>query len=257
MNCPTCFRKLLVPNAPASGEQSFVLTATEVANRPVSARDQGPPAIGRIAPKPTVTLFTILAVVFLAGIAVGVVIIGKRMFNRPAPVVPVPPPPPPIVTNKPVAAPPPPLPLTTNWTLNLAEAKIPDAPVQGLLHGSEFKLDRAVIQAGRLDLRQGDQWPPDLGVSIHLFAPRAEALAGRTVLLDVTRTNGPRVILRWKEKQEHAIMMEFRWGYAARVEFGGVVSNHLSGKIYLAIPDGMKSYVAGTFYAEIRKPNQK
>ncbi len=34
MECPTCFQKITVPNAPASGEQKFILTGTQVSARP-------------------------------------------------------------------------------------------------------------------------------------------------------------------------------------------------------------------------------
>src|SRR6266496_2986962 len=34
MECPTCFRKLLVPQPPAAGSPNLVLTASEVTNRP-------------------------------------------------------------------------------------------------------------------------------------------------------------------------------------------------------------------------------
>ena len=34
MECPTCFQKITVPQAPASGEQKFILTGTQVSDRP-------------------------------------------------------------------------------------------------------------------------------------------------------------------------------------------------------------------------------
>jgi len=94
-----------------------------------------------------------------------------------------------------------------------------------------------------------------VGLSIHLFAERAQDLAGKTVVLEATRTNAPRVILRWKEGPETAATKEFRQGYAARLEFGKVTGNRLEGKIFLAVPDAKRSYAAGAFSAEIRKPS--
>jgi hypothetical protein len=156
-------------------------------------------------------------------------------------------------TNKPVV-PVVLLPPSTNWTLNLTNAKIPEAPASGSVMGRAFALERATIQGGRLDLRQGPKWPPDVGLSIHLFADRAEDLAGKTVVLESSRTNAPRVILRWKDEQANPVNKDIRKGYAARVEFGQVTNNRLEGKIYVAIPDDTKSYAAGVFSAEIRKP---
>ena len=150
---------------------------------------------------------------------------------------------------------PPPSTDATNWTLNLDDAVIPDAPASGALHGFGFNLERSTIQEGRLDLRQGAKWPPDVGVSIHLFAKRIEDIAGRTVIIESTRTNAPKTILRWKDEQGKAANKEFKSGYAARLEFGQVNGKWLPGKIFIATPDDEHSYAAGTFNAEIRKPS--
>ncbi len=258
MGCPTCFRKLIVPQASAPGSKSFVLTAALVQERPASALESGKNG-GAVAPvaarKIPVAALVVGGVLVCAVAGATIFFLAKR--KKPAPpdrddqgVVKL------AVTN---AAPkliqPPPPATATNWTLNLAEAQIPDAPAHGAVHGFGFKLERAVIQGGKLDLRQGPKWPPDVGVSIHLFAERAEDLAGKTVVLESTRTNSPRVFLRWKNDQDQAQTREYRSGYAARVEFGAVTNNRLTGKIYLATPDDTKSYAAGTFSAEIRKPS--
>lgn len=253
MDCPTCFRKLVVPQASAPGSKGFVLTAAEV-----SARPSSPPGNGATSSASTVASARKFPVALIAlGLLIcaagaGVFLFREKLFNSGKPVS--------QATNAPVQVGKPPvapvvlLPPSPNWTLNLADAKIPDAPVSGSVMGRAFTLERAVIQAGRLDLRQGPKWPPDVGVSIHLFAERTEDLAGKTVVLESTRTNAPRVILRWKDEQDKALSKDFRKGYAARVEFGQVTNNRLAGKIYLATTDDAKSYAAGTFNAEIRKP---
>lgn len=252
MNCPTCFRKLIVPQAPAPGSKSFVLTAALVQERPASALENGKNG-GAVAPvaarKFPVAALAVGVLLICAAAGATIFFLAKREKHSP-------PPPPVIVTNAPpkLVLPPPPA-TATNWTLNVAEARIPDAPASGMVRGFGFKLERAVIQGGKLDLRQGAKWPPDVGVSIHLFADRAEDLAGKTVVLESTRTNSPRVFLRWKNDQDQAQTREYRSGYAARVEFGAVTNNRLTGKIYLATPDDTKSYAAGTFSAEIRKPS--
>ncbi len=35
MECPTCFQKITVPQAPASADQKFIITGTKVGERPV------------------------------------------------------------------------------------------------------------------------------------------------------------------------------------------------------------------------------
>jgi hypothetical protein len=258
MACPTCFRKLVVPQA--TGSQAFVLTATEVPNRPSAAPRASDSARTPFRPARKLAFASLLVGVFVCGVLAAVVTFGinkyRQQGNRvdarnvvrsatsPTNVAPL------IVL-------PPPAPDATNWTVNLTAAKIPDAPVSGNVRGYGFKLERAVIQQGRLDLRQGSKWPPDVGVSLHLFADRTEDLAGRTVVLEVTRTNAPRLILRWKDAEDQVITKDYRRGYAARVEFGPVVSNRISGRIFVAVPDDTKSYVAGTFDAEIRRPQPK
>jgi hypothetical protein len=256
MDCPTCFRKLVVPSAPAADSPGFVLTAALVPSRPTAplpqASTQATVAVVDPPKRPYgLVVFAALAIVALAAVTVWWI---KQPPPNPHPVVVINPPAP-IVTNRPPPAPRPPPP--ANWTTNLAGAEIPAAPVHGLIHGAEFRLERAVIQEGKLDLRQGPKWPPDLGVSIHLFATRPEDLAGKNVILESTRTNAPRMVLRWKEADGKAVNKDYRRGYAARIEFGGVTNNRLAGRIYLAAPDEFSSYVAGTFDAEIRRPDKK
>ena len=257
MDCPTCFRKLIVPQATGSGAGNFVLTAAEVQNRPNPALENGK---GSQAASASRKKFPVMAVIvgglFVCAAAGATIFVltkhGKNTASSDSDTSSK------IVGLKSNTAPkltlPPRSADATNWTLVLAEAKIPDAPANGAVNGFGFKLERATIQGGKLDLRQGPKWPPDVGVSIHLFAERAEDLAGRTVVLESTRTNAPRVFLRWKNATDQAQTKEYRQGYAARVEFGPVTNNRLTGKIFLATPDDAKSYAAGTFTAEIRKP---
>lgn len=258
MACPTCFRKLVVPQA--TGSQAFVLTATEVQNRPSAASGKSDSDRTPLRPARKLAFATLLVGVFVCGVLAAVVTLGIKKYRQSGNQV--------DARNVVRSAAnstngvalivlPPPAADATNWTLNLAKARIPDAPVSGAVRGFGFKLDRAVIQGGRLDLRQGPKWPPDVGVSLHLYGERTEDLAGRTVVLEATRTNAPRLILRWKDSQDRVTTKEYRKGYAARVEFGSVSSNRISGKIFIAVPDENKSYVAGTFSAEIRRPQPK
>jgi hypothetical protein len=250
MDCPTCFRKLVVPQASAPGSKNFVLTAAEVSARPSSPPGNGATSTtSAIAPVRKFPGAAIALGLLICATGAGVFLFREKFFNPGKQAV-APATNAPVQAKKPVVL----LPPSTNWTLNLAAAKIPDAPVRGSIMGRAFTIERAVIQAGRLDLRQGPKWPPDVGVSIHLFAERTEDLAGKTVVLESTRTNAPRVILRWKDEQDQALSKDFRKGYAARVEFGQMTNNRLVGKIYLATTDDAKSYAAGTFDAEIRKP---
>jgi hypothetical protein len=142
----------------------------------------------------------------------------------------------------------------TNWTLELGRATVPDTPATGRVHGREFKLQRSSIQNGTLSLRQGDTWPPDVGVTILLPPRPAEDYSRKKFLITANLTaNVPRVILRWKDNQQQAGTENIDRGYALRLEFGPPVGGQLPGKIYLCTPDEWKSFVLGSFKAEIRK----
>jgi hypothetical protein len=123
------------------------------------------------------------------------------------------------------------------------------------VHGFSFSLHRATLTGGTLNLRQGPKWPPDLGVTIYLFADRGEDLAGKTIVIDSKRAESPKVTLRWKDTQSQPATENQRGGYTLRLEFGAVSGSKLPGKLYLATQDAEKSFVRGTFLAEIRKPS--
>jgi hypothetical protein len=253
MACPTCFRQLVVPQTSAPGASSLVLTASEVPSRTFP-----PPGSGGAAGNQSVRARRFpwaalgLGLVFCVAAAAGIVFRGKllsvcrqgvrvasnSLSSRPKP---------PVAATAPATS-------ATNWTLNLAEAKIPAAPVAGQINGQSFAMQRAAIRGGMLILWQGPEWPPDVGMAVDFFARQAEDLAGKTVIIEATRTNAPRLMVRWKEAQGQPITQHFHEGYALRVEFGPVTGLQLPGRIYLAAPDEGKSYLAGTFDAEIHRP---
>jgi hypothetical protein len=255
MPCPTCFRKLVVPHPPAAGSPNLVLTASEVPTRTIPLPGHGVSTVPA-SPAKRLPLAAIALGVLICAAGAALFVFREKIFQsrRPAPSAETNQP---AIVEKPVVPVVAPPPDATNWTLNLAEAKVPDEPASGGVNGRGFALQRATIQQGRLDLRQGPKWPPDVGVSVHLFAERTEDLAGRTVTIEATRTNAPRVILRWKDERGEQVTKDYRQGYALRVEFGAVSGNRLPGKIFIALPDGPKSYAAGTFTAEIRRPPPK
>lgn len=255
MDCPTCFRKLVVPQAKSAGSTNLVLTAALVQSRPATSLSSQTEIIASRPPaskKVPIAALVFLMVVVCA--SAGVFAFRKAIFHTPKSDSTTAGP---VQSAKPVLPIIPPAPDATNWTLNLTEAKIPEEPVNGAVHERGFKLERATIRQGQLDLRQGPKWPPDVGVSVHLFAERTEDLAKRAVTIEANRTNAPKMVLRWKNEQGDPVTKDFRQGYALRVEFGQVSSNRLPGKIFIAFPDDPKSYVAGTFDAEIRRPNKK
>lgn len=256
-DCPTCFRKLVVPEAAAGNGGKLILTAAEVSSRPVPAAVGAGAGASRTN---TATRFSgALFVLLLVTLAAGAFVFRDKLFKRSsktfkqavADASASPEPenfgtssPPFELARAPVDDP--------NWTLDLAAVKIPDSPANGRVHGYTFTLQRATIQGGTLSLRQGSKWPPDVGVTVVLFADQAVSLAGKTVVVDSTKPKAPKVILRWKDGPEQPATENLFSGYAMRIEFGQPSGKFLPGKIHLAATDEGKSYVQGTFNAEIR-----
>src|SRR5690349_20768529 len=62
--CPTCFRKIVVPQAPASSDPKFVLSASE-ANKPRPPQATAPPQLAPMEKVPVTTPVPIALVVLL------------------------------------------------------------------------------------------------------------------------------------------------------------------------------------------------
>jgi hypothetical protein len=137
--------------------------------------------------------------------------------------------------------------------LTLDEATIPGSTAAGRVHGQDFLCGRAFLQNGTLVLRAGTSGPPDFGLAINFSGAPANALAGKTINVTTDADKAARVTLRWRESDQPR-SETFTNNYAMRLEFGMPANNHLPGKIYFCAPDKMKSYILGTFNAEIRKP---
>jgi len=254
LECPTCFRKIVVPQAPAEGETKFILSASQADKPRPTPTDTG----SDLALRPTGPAW----LSFLTALVLGVVVLGAggaafyllrgKLFLRadqPSP-----------VTNQLAKSPRPPrvthpVPTNTCWTLDLTNAIIPEMTAAGSIHGDGFLCERASLQGGNLSLRQGHGWPPDLGLNIVLFAKEGEELSGKTVEVTPDRLPPlPKITLRWKDIDDKGKTHNIASGYALKVVFGLAANKRITGKLYLGLPDEAKSFVAGTFDAEIRPP---
>jgi hypothetical protein len=255
IDCPTCYRKIVVPQAPASHATKLILSAAQVSKpRPSSADTHSP--LGPVQPASRhlpLTVFVVL-VLLLGAAGAGLYVYRDRIvqaFRQPATaatnatpqalaIVP-------LNTNYPV-------PTNITWSLNLTNADFPDETAVGSIHGSGFYCERASLRGGLLSLSQGKAWPWDLSVALHLYARRGEELSGKTVNIDSARTKAPAVVIHWKESGQQPATETINGGYALRLVFGQATNGHIPGKIYICLPDATKSVVAGTFDAQIRKP---
>jgi DNA-directed RNA polymerase subunit RPC12/RpoP len=257
MECPTCFQKIVVPQAPASSDQKFILHGTKVgAERPLPAAVVNAPAAPAPAPEkgfpwPAI-VFGILVFAAVLGVfafhssifkPAGKPVAGPGATNRPGqPVAP---------TNPAVVAS-----SSENalWKLNLDDVTIPDSAATGYVHGKALVPERVILDGGTLTLRTSNPGPPDVGISIYLHANRSEDLAGQSVSIKPDAINIPWVNLRCNDEQGKAVTQTVKTGYALRIDFGQLSGNLLPGKIYLCTPDEQQSYIVGTFTAKIHKP---
>ena len=245
LECPTCFRKLIVPLATA-GSSNLILSATLVASaRPPQTEDYR--RRRKITSRSRTGFYALM--IFLLFFSLGSTAFlrwrGELLINalnkdsttvkEPSAVYPVP--------------------ASTFWTMDLAKAVIPDQTVSGSVHGEGFLCEKAVLQGGTLSLRQGKVWPPDLGISLHLFVQQADELNGKTLVVRPDRPPPlPEVVLRWKDEQKQPANSRMQSGYALKLTFGQATEGHMTGRVYIALPDDHHSFAAGTFDAVIRQP---
>ncbi len=256
MECPTCFQKITVPQAPVTDDPKLIITGTKVGERlvPGVVAEGGIPLPAKGSPAAAIAFVVLLC----AAVAAAFVFRGKIFKSTGGPTNQVatasdgkqtgaPAPPEPAVVAPPANE--------TNWMLNLGAAVIPDATAAGRIHGRNFICARAIWDGGTLTLRMPARDPTDLGLSIYLYTNKTAGLGGQAVSITSNTTNAPRVRLRWREdQQKNNKTKDFHAGYALQIEFGQPAGNRLPGKMYLCTPDDEKSYVAGTFNAEIRQP---
>jgi DNA-directed RNA polymerase subunit RPC12/RpoP len=258
LECPTCFQKVIVPQAPSDGSK-FVLTGSQRQARPMPLAG-APDAHANPAPSSNGMSTTAAIVVVLICVAAGVLVAfrGKLFRSGSKPVA---------ITNAPslrtnVIAQVPPVTNTSSsdpWTLDLTNATFPSTIAAGRIHGTNFTCDRAVLQGGTLTLRAGNAVGSYVGLNIAFSVRRSEDLAGLRVDITTNAPFVPRVMMRSTDN-EQTVNEVVRGGYAMKLNFGKVVGGRIPGKIYICLPDEAKSYVAGTFQAEILRPappNQK
>jgi hypothetical protein len=248
IDCPTCFQKIIVPQAPSSADSKFILSAAQVGKpRPVGTANGEQLAADHSADRRKSVIATIALVVVVGAAGGATFAFRDKIFksNREQ-----------AQAGKKAVAPPKvyPIPTNINWTMDISEATIPEETAVGSIHSSGFFCERATLQGGHLTLRQGRSGPADLGITVQLFAHEGEELSGKTVEIQPDRAPPlPKIVLRWKDEQQKAVTRNVNNGYALKVAFGEAASGRIPGKIYISLPDENKSFVAGTFNAEIRK----
>lgn len=255
--CPTCFQKIIVPQAPANPDSKLILSAAQVGKPRPTGTANGEQFVADHSADHRKSLVATIALIVVVGAAGGATFAFRDKifkFNREETSSKA------NVSKKAVVGLPPkiyPFPTNITWTTNLSEASIPQATAAGSIRSNGFFCERATLQGGNLTLRQGPSGPADLGITVQFFAKQGEELSGKTVEIKPERAPPlPKVVLRWKDDQFKPVTRNIERGYALKVAFGDASNGRIPGKIYISLPDEHKSFVAGTFNAEIRKPPQ-
>ena len=264
MECPTCFQKITVPQAPQSDEQKFIITGTKKGERPAPTIPEDRPLL---APEKNWPMAVVALAVLVCAAGAAVFVFRGKIFKSSSAVTPTnqvasesdgesAPPRTQVRTNRPPAPRVAPPASDTNWMLDLGTAAIPSSTAAGRIHGKDFIVERAILQSGTLTLRTGRGGPVEFGVIINFGGAQPESLAGQSLNITTNADKAAGVMLRWKDDDQQS-KVTITNGYALRLNFGQLSGNHLSGKIYLCVPDETKSYIAGTFNADIRRPKPK
>jgi DNA-directed RNA polymerase subunit RPC12/RpoP len=251
MDCPTCFQKIVAPQAPAPGSK-FILTGSKLTDKRITANVQDSSIIE--PPKKFPAALVIGLILGFMAAAAGVIywttIIHPRRVTKDA------------VTNS-VAAKPAPKPAPVAppandllWSLTPTNT-IPDSPAAGRIHAQDFIVERATFRDGALTLRAGTKGAVEFGLLVNFSGAQAESLAGQSINVLPDADRAARVQLRWPDAAGEVQRMDFTNGYALRLAFGTLLNSRLPGKIYLCTPDAEKSYLLGSFIADARKPKPK
>jgi hypothetical protein len=139
------------------------------------------------------------------------------------------------------------------WTLDLQSAQIPDAQANGQISGGPFTAERALLQRTPtgylLMVREGAGPQIDRELRASLPLKPGEKLDGNSWnITENTATAAPRIVKRWLQNARQQTQT-FTNGYAMKLEFSQTQSNELPAKLFIALPDEEKSFVAGTLKA--------
>ena len=140
------------------------------------------------------------------------------------------------------------------WTMDLSHVTIPGTAASGRIRGEAFRVETAKVENNILTLRQGKDFFPDRALTIFMFLKKGEALEGRTFNISIDHGFGaPHIHMKWRDGGKKAPETKiFMKEYAMRLQFKEKENGALPGEIFLALPDESKSFVAGTFLAQVK-----
>src|SRR5262249_6546743 len=134
IQCPTCFQKIIVPQAPVDGSTKLILSAAQVAKPRLPGFDTSSNlgAKRRISRPLSSSLVALLIVLLCGGAAL--FLWAEEISKFPSKQK--------TVLPQKVAYP---VPTHISWTMDLTNAAIPEETVVGSLDGSGFVCERAIL----------------------------------------------------------------------------------------------------------------
>ena len=159
----------------------------------------------------------------------------------------------------------------SGWTLDLDNATVPDAPVRGRVEGLAFKPKQVEFQEsfGILEFRYlpGPGEPAsDMTLDVTFNEHDAAQYSGRTFMVQKDdsvsiqpqgdwQAAKPDIRVYWTDPGSRPSRSHDTMGtpfkYAMRLQFGELKKNQLPGRIYLCVLDSKKSFIRGSFVANV------
>jgi hypothetical protein len=239
LECPTCFRKIVIPDAPSDPDTKFILSAAQVDHRRASGLEAIRRKHGqRHRPLFSLRVLALMMILILASAAAWVFrdsLLKPFQNNSSGPQL----------TNSPPST-------HERWTLDLTNAPLPDSKVTGRILGIKFNCEKVTLEGGVLSFYQNAGLPSERRVTIPLFARRPERLMEKAFEISHDRTGPrPKLLLEVRHAGEAPTSRTVEGNYALKMEFEEITNALLPGSIYLAIADDEKSYISGQFDAQI------
>jgi hypothetical protein len=240
IECPTCFQRIIVPQAPRA-DSRYILSATQYI-KPQVTPSSPPTLTPPVHSRGKLTSAVLISAIFIVLLAAALYLLFQKSSVSDA------------AQSADGAT-------GTGatggsdevWSLNLGAAPFPGAAASGKIHDKEFICQRAILQGGALALTQNSG---STEMIVNVYFPAGGEPGKDSRYFDV-RTNlagtRPRITLRWREGSVRGTQT-FSNGYAMKLELNQSAANKAPGKIYLCLPDDARSFVAGTFDAEIHGP---
>ena len=239
LECPTCFRNIVVPQAPATPDTKLILSAAQVESRRTSGLEAMPKQPKRRGSPSLLVRIPILVMILILASTVAWFTRDHlfQLFQSDRSALPG--------TNLVPATP-------EGCTLDLTNAPSQESRVTGRILGIKFNCDMVTFDGGILSFLQNPGLPSERRVTISLYARRPETLADKTFEIPHNRIGPrPKVMLEVRHVGEVPSTRTLGENYALRMEFEAITEARLPGRIYLAISDEEKSYINGRFDAQI------